>query len=54
MTNLLYLVVPLLISVVVGLVVVMKGRRPRSVEAGIEEFSRGLKALQPEDEKRNG
>ena len=54
MTNLLYLVVPLLICVVVGLAVAMKGRRPRSVESGIEEFSRGLKALKPDDDSRHG
>ncbi|MGH9302251.1 MAG: hypothetical protein ACRD0I_01565 [Acidimicrobiales bacterium] len=50
MSALLYLVVPILLCAVVGVVVVAKGRRPRSMEAGIEDFSKGLRALKPGSE----
>jgi hypothetical protein len=48
-TNLLYVAVPLVLVLVVSVVMAARGRRPTSVESGVEEFSRGLRALAPED-----
>lgn len=48
MTNLLYVAVPVVLVLVAFAAMAARGRRPRSVEAGIEEFSRELKALAPE------
>jgi hypothetical protein len=45
MTNLLYVAVPVLLVLVVSLVMAVRGRRPTSVESGVDEFSRGLRAL---------
>ena len=49
MTNLLYVAVPVVLVLLVSLVMSVRGRRPSSVESGVEEFSRGLRALAPED-----
>jgi hypothetical protein len=48
-TNLLYVAVPLVLVLLVSVVMAARGRRPTSVESGVEEFSRGLRALAPED-----
>jgi hypothetical protein len=48
-TNLLYVAVPVILVLLVSLVIAARGRRPTSVESGVEEFSRGLQALAPED-----
>jgi hypothetical protein len=48
MSNLLYLVLALLFSVVGSLILWYRHRKPRTMEAGIDEFSRELKALAPE------
>jgi hypothetical protein len=47
-SNLLYLVIALALSAVGSLILWYRHRRPRSMEAGIDEFSRELKALAPE------
>jgi hypothetical protein len=47
-SNLLYLVLALLFSVVGSLILWYRHRKPRTMEAGIDEFSRELKALAPE------
>ena len=47
MINLLYLGLAIFVSIVASVVLLMRNRRPRSVEAGIDEFSRELKALAP-------
>jgi hypothetical protein len=41
--------VPLVLVLLVSVVMAARGRRPTSVESGVEEFSRGLRALAPED-----
>jgi hypothetical protein len=46
--NLLYLVGALVVATVVSALIVLRHRKPKSLEAGIESFSRELKALAPE------
>jgi len=48
MANLLYLVAALVVSAVVSFVIVVRNRKPTSIEAGIEAFNRELRALAPE------
>jgi hypothetical protein len=48
-SNLLYVAVPVVLVLLVSVVMAARGRRPTSVESGVEEFSRGLRALAPED-----
>ncbi len=51
MSNLLYLGIAILLSVVGGLVIWYRNRRPTSLTAGIEEFQRELRALTPDGYK---
>jgi hypothetical protein len=56
-SNLIYLLLALVLSVVGSLILVYRHRRPRSMEEGIHEFNRELRALAPErreDERRSG
>jgi hypothetical protein len=46
--NLLYVVGALLVASVVSGLYVLRHRKPKSLEAGIESFSRELRALAPE------
>jgi hypothetical protein len=48
LTNLLYVVGAIVAATLVSAFLLLRHRRPRSVDAGIESFSRELKALQPE------
>lgn len=48
MENLLYLVAAVIVSVIGGLVIFLRNRKPTSMEAGIDAFHRELKALAPE------
>ncbi|HET7490141.1 MAG TPA: hypothetical protein VFJ85_19615 [Acidimicrobiales bacterium] len=48
MSNLLYLAVALVLSALGSLVLWLRHRRPRSMEYGVDEFQRELKALAPE------
>ena len=48
MSNLLYLLIALALSAIGSLILWYRHRRPRSMEAGIDEFSRELRALAPE------
>src|SRR5947209_4854823 len=48
MANLLYLVAVIVVSVIGGLIIFLRNRKPTSVEAGIDAFHRGLKALAPQ------
>ena len=48
MSNLLYLVVALGGSVVGSVFLWFRNRKPTSVESGIDEFRRGLRALDPD------
>ena len=53
MTNLLYLGIAIVISGLAILVLWYRNRKPRSLESGIEEFQRELRALAP-DRGRQG
>ncbi len=47
-SNLLYLIVAIAVAVVGALVVVLRHRKPKSVEANVASFHRGLRALAPD------
>ncbi|MDQ1439138.1 MAG: hypothetical protein QOK43_2767 [Acidimicrobiaceae bacterium] len=47
MSNLAYLLVAVALSVLGSLILWLRHRRPRSLESGIDEFSRELRALAP-------
>jgi hypothetical protein len=47
-SSLVYLLIAVLLSVIGTLILWYRHRRPRSMEEGIEEFSRELRALAPE------
>jgi hypothetical protein len=51
-SNLIYLLLALVLSVVGSLILVYRHRRPRSMEEGIDEFNRELRALAPEQQRR--
>ncbi len=48
MSNLLYLLAALSLSVVGSIALWYRHRKPRSLEYGVDEFQRELKALAPE------
>ena len=48
MSNLLYLGVAVLFSIVGAMVIYYRNRKPTSLNAGIEEFQRELRALAPD------
>ena len=48
MENLVYLAAVIVASVIGGLVIFFRNRKPTSVESGIDAFHRELKALAPE------
>jgi uncharacterized alpha-E superfamily protein len=48
MSNLLYVAVAVAVSVVGSLILWYHHRKPRSLEYGVDEFQRELKALAPE------
>ena len=52
-SELLYLGVALVLSVIGGTVIYLRNRKPTSLNAGIEEFQRELRALAPE-KRRSG
>lgn len=56
MSNLLYLGVAIVLSIVGCLVIYLRNRKPTSLNSGIEEFQRELRALTPESRfpGRNG
>lgn len=47
MINLVYLGAAVMVSLAVSLAMLLRHRRPRSVEYGMEEFARELQALAP-------
>jgi hypothetical protein len=51
-----YLVVPIVVAVVLIVLVALRHRRPKSLEANVESFNRGLQALSPgaQPKKRRG
>jgi hypothetical protein len=48
MANLVYLIAAVAISAVFCLGLWLRNRKPRSTEAGIDSFQRGLRALAPD------
>ena len=48
MSNLLYVVAAVAVSVVASLVLWYHHRKPRSLEHGVDEFQRELRALAPD------
>ena len=48
MINLLYVGLAVFVTVLGSLIMVLRNRRPRSLESGVEEFARELRALAPE------
>ncbi|TML37747.1 MAG: hypothetical protein E6G27_16735 [Actinobacteria bacterium] len=48
MGNLMYLLVAAGLSLVGSIILVLRARKPTSMEAGIQEFSRELRALAPD------
>ena len=51
MSSLAYLLVALALSIIGSLILWYRHRRPRSLEYGIDEFSRELRALAPKRER---
>jgi hypothetical protein len=51
--NLLYPLLALAGSVVGSVILWLRARKPTSFESSIEDFHRGLKALEPEDRARD-
>lgn len=47
LSNLMYLIGALLVMVVAIVAIVLRQRKPKSVEANMESFHRGLRALAP-------
>jgi len=45
--NLLYLGIAVAAGIVASVIVLVRNRRPRSLEAGVQEFARELRALAP-------
>ena len=58
MTNQLYLIIAVALSLIGSLILWLRTRQPRSLESGIQQFSKGLRALAPdsgdERERRPG
>jgi hypothetical protein len=50
-SNLLYLLVAVGLSVIGSVILWLRHRRPRSLESGIDEFSRELRALAPKRDR---
>lgn len=51
MSSLVYLLVALALSIIGSLILWYRHRRPRSLEYGIDEFSRELRALAPKRDR---
>lgn len=52
MTVLLWLLVPMFVAVAIGSWLWYRERRPTSVHSSVEEFSRELNALSPDNQRR--
>jgi hypothetical protein len=53
LSNLMYLVGAVVAIVVLSLLIVARHRRPKSVEANVKTFHRGLAALAPESSRQS-
>jgi hypothetical protein len=47
LNNLLYLVVPVIVGAIIFALITWRRRRPKPMEAGMDSFHRGLRALAP-------
>lgn len=47
-SNILYLLAALVVAVIGALIIVVRHRKPKSVEANVASFNRGLRALAPD------
>ena len=54
MTNLVYLGIAVVLSLMGSLVLWLRHRKPRSMEAHMDAFSRELRALAPDDPRHEG
>ena len=54
MSSLAYLAIAILLSILGSLLLWYRHRRPKSLESGIDEFSRELKALAPKHARDQG
>lgn len=54
MTNLLYLGIPAVVLILVGLVITFRERRPSPISSDVENFSRSMKALSSSRNARPG
>ncbi|HUS60761.1 MAG TPA: hypothetical protein VMY34_01105 [Acidimicrobiales bacterium] len=54
MSNLLYLGIAVALSIVGSLILWYRHHKPRSIESGIEDFSRELRALSPQRRNDRG
>lgn len=52
MSNLIYLVLAVVLSVIGSLILWYRNRQPRSMDHGIREFSKGLEALAPDRDQQ--
>lgn len=52
MSNLLYLGLAIGLSVIGGVLIYLRNRKPRSLSSGIDEFRTGLQALAPNERRR--
>lgn len=52
MSNLIYLAIAIVLSLLGSLILWYRTRQPRSMDAGIKQFSRGLEALAPDADIR--
>jgi hypothetical protein len=54
LSNLLYVAAAVVVATLVSALIALRHRRPKSLESGIESFSRELRALAPEPEGIEG
>jgi hypothetical protein len=52
-SNLLYLLIAVVLSIAGSAILWLRYRRPRSLESGIDEFSRELRALAPKKDRES-
>lgn len=52
LSNLAYLIGAIVLAVIFGLLVWLRHRKPKSIDANVESFNRGLRALAPDNPPR--
>ena len=53
MANLVYLAGAVIVSALISIVIVLRNRKPTSMESSVDAFHKELKALAPEDRERH-